>query len=57
MGYRDEIPNGLEEVIRHATKLLDSNAVRRLRYGLDDLLNEIEQQTRDFERWGNQSQG
>lgn len=52
MGYRDEVPDTVEAAIAAVVKAMDSNAIRRMRYGVDDLLNEMEQQHRDYERFG-----
>lgn len=51
MGYRENVPAEVEELIAAVVKALDSNEIRRMRYGIDDLMNQLEQETRDYERW------
>ena len=57
MGYREEVPQDIWDALTAMAKKMDSNNIRRIRYGIDDLLSEIEQEQRDYERWGQHGLG
>lgn len=57
MGYREHVPEAVADAIAAVVKDLDSNEIRRMRYGIEDILSAIEQETRDNERWGKDGRG